>query len=220
MKKVLISIKPRWCEMIFNGKKTIEVRRNYPLQVNPPFAVLVYQTKRVITLKEFQESNRIYCAKLLRAKGKVIGSFICDKITRYESEFWDDDTYERIQEPWEPPDFSEYGEYEYDTIGINGEFSGAGVELSKQSCLSWNELRSYVGQGIRNFYGWHITEPKLFDEPKEFYELYAPCKKNKQTADENCKGCAYAYKGVTTGKIYCDNALTRPPQSWCYVEED
>ncbi len=29
--------------------------------------------------------------------GKVIGEFICSKITEFESEFWDDETYERIQ---------------------------------------------------------------------------------------------------------------------------
>ena len=97
---------------------------------------------------------------------------MCDRVEEYEGEFWDDDTYERIQEPWEPSDFAEYGEYEYDTIGENGEFYGKGIELSKQSCLSWNELRKYVGQGLKDFYGWHITEPKLFDKPRELGEFY------------------------------------------------
>ena len=188
MKKILLSVHAQYCELIFRGKKTIEARKNYPLQVNPPFEVLVYQTKRVITLKEFQESNRIYCAKLLRAQGKVIGSFICDRIDEIE------------------PDLEYYSDgYDIDDDRL------------AETCLTREQLREY-GKGV-TLYGWHITEPKLFDKPKEFYELYAPCKKNKQTAGENCKGCAYAYKGVTTGKIYCDNALTRPPQSFCYVEE-
>lgn len=213
MKKILLSVHPKYCVLIFNGKKIIEVRKTAP-KLEPPFEVLVYETKG-----QFIKSVKGACTTYGYGRGKVIGSFICDKITGYESEFWDDDTYERIQEPWEPSDFAEYGEYEYDTIGENGEFYGKGIELSKQSCLSWNELRKYVGQGLKDFYGWHIIDPKLFDEPKEFYELYAQCKKNKQTAGENCKGCAYAYKGVTTGKIYCDNALTRPPQSWCYIED-
>lgn len=30
MKKILLSVHPKWCKMIFNGKKTIEVRRNRP----------------------------------------------------------------------------------------------------------------------------------------------------------------------------------------------
>lgn len=165
MKKVLLSVHPKWCELIFNGEKTIEVRKSRP-KIDTPFEVLVYETKG--KTKYWSQPLSI---PYTEGRGKVIGSFICDKITRYESEFWDDDTYERIQEPWEPLDFAEYGEYEYDTIGINGEFYGAGVELSKQLCLSWKELRNYVGQGIRNFYGWHITAPKLYDKPKELSEF-------------------------------------------------
>lgn len=166
MKKILLVVHPKWCKMIFNGKKTIEVRRTRP-KLEPPFEVLVYETKG-----QFIKSVKGACTTYGYGQGKVIGSFICDKITRYESEFWDDDTYERIQEPWEPSDFAEYGEYEYDTIGENGEFYGKGIELSKQSCLSWNELRSYVGQGLKDFYGWHLTEPKLFDKPRELGEFY------------------------------------------------
>lgn len=214
MKAVLMSIRPQWCAEIFNGEKTIEVRKNRP-SIPTPFTVYVYQTKHKggnATVREVL--NSVY------GGGKVIGSFICDKVEEYEGEFWDDDTYERIQEPWEPSDFAEYGEYEYDTIGENGEFYGKGIELSKQSCLSWNELRKYVGQGLKDFYGWHITEPKLFDKPRELCEFYAPCRKGKETADESCKGCLYAFKGVSTGEIICDNAITRPPQSFCYIEVD
>ena len=196
MKSVLLSIQPKWCKLIFSGKKTIEVRRTRP-KLEPPFEVLVYETKG--KTKYWSQPLPI---PYTEGRGKVIGSFICDKITRYESEFWDDDTYERIQEPWELLDFAEYGEYEYDTIGINGEFYGAGVELSKQLCLSWKELRNYVGQGIRNFYGWHITAPKLYDKPRELGEFRKVCLNGK------CSDC-----------IYEECKITRPPQSWCYVDE-
>lgn len=203
MKKVLVSIKPQWGELIFNGKKTIKVMRNRP-KLEPPFEVLVYETKG--KTKYWSQPLPI---PYTEGSGKVIGSFICDKITRYESEFWDDDTYERIQEPWEPLDFAEYGEYEYDTIGINGEFCGAGLELSKQSCLSWNELRNYVGQGLKDFYGWHITEPKLFDEPKELREF-----KHKVRSYY-----AWQKQGKKEKYFYQHLPLTRPPQSFCYVED-
>ena len=214
MKAVILSLRPQWCEKIFNGEKTIEVRKSYP-SIPTPFTVYVYETKGK-TKYWSQPMPMPYT----EGRGKVIGSFVCDRIDEYEGEFWDDDTYERIQEPWEPSDFAEYGEYEYDTIGENGEFYGKGIELSKQSCLSWNELRKYVGQGLKDFYGWHITEPTLFDKPRELCEFYAPCRKGKETADESCKGCSYAFKGVSTGEIICDNAITRPPQSFCYIEVD
>ena len=234
MKKVLLSVHPKWCEMIFNCKKTIEVCKNYPLQVNPPFEVLVYCTmpkERWSVGHQIFFNDTLYTLPTGELKfgdalelmadwsgqydeynflnRKVIGSFICDKITRYESEFWDDDTYERIQEPWEPLDFAEYGEYEYDTIGINGEFCGAGLELSKQSCLSWNELRNYVGQGLKDFYGWHITEPKLFDKPKELREF-----KHKVRSYY-----AWQKQGKKEKYFYQHLPLTRPLQSFCYVED-
>ena len=240
MKKILLVVHPKWCEKIFSGEKTIEVRRNRP-KLEPPFTVYVYCTKakniREDGLYLLPNDKELYlgckekdlgfvCWEGDFRNGKVIGSFVCDKITRYESEFWDDDTYERIQEPWELPDFSEYGEYEYDTIGINGEFYGAGVELSKQSCLSWNELRKYVGQGLKDFYGWHITEPKLFDKPRELGEFYTICNKY---GDDSCGDCPYL--AVEQCSFPCDDCvdtwcsvdnikpITRPPQSWCYVED-
>ena len=161
--------------------------------------------------------------------GKVIGSFVCDRVEEYEGEFWDDDTYERIQEPWEPSDFAEYGEYEYDTIGENGEFYGKGIELSKQSCLSWNELRKYVGQGLKDFYGWHITEPKLFDKPRELGEFYrALPEKVLENGEYDCrKEWDVLCIDAPEGGDYCAECpfggrvpLTRPPMSWCYIEEE
>ena len=45
MKAVLMSIKPKWCELIAQRKKTIEVRRTKP-KLNVPFKVYIYCTKR------------------------------------------------------------------------------------------------------------------------------------------------------------------------------
>ena len=220
MKEILMSIRPQWCEKIFNGSKTIEVRKSRP-SIPTPFKVYVYETKG--KTKYWSQPMPI---PYTEGRGKVIGSFVCDRVEEYEGEFWDDDTYERIQEPWEPSDFAEYGEYEYDTIGENGEFYGKGIELSKQSCLSWNELRKYVGQGLKDFYGWHITEAKLFDTPKELEEFYTKCDK---TGNDECGDCLYLR--VTINSYPCDDSvdtwcgvdnkkpISRPPQSWCYVED-
>lgn len=222
MKKVLLSVHPKWCELIFSGKKTIEVRKTAP-KLEPPFEVLVYFTRKPVlvmfngTGRHISEYDKTYCYD--ERSGKVIGSFICDKITRYESEFWDDDTYERIQEPWEPLDFEEYGEYEYDTIGENGVFCGKGHSFSEKSCLTWKELRKYIGKGIKNFYGWHISEPKLFDKPKELSELavYGKCAKECSEYDICIK-----YDSVES-RFECPDFLRMPlkraPQSWCYVDD-
>ena len=44
MKSVLISIQPKWCELIANGKKTVEVRKTKP-KLKPPFMCYIYCTK-------------------------------------------------------------------------------------------------------------------------------------------------------------------------------
>ena len=36
MKKVLISIHPKWCKLIFSGEKTIEVRKTAPKLFDKP----------------------------------------------------------------------------------------------------------------------------------------------------------------------------------------
>ncbi len=236
MKAILMSIKPKWCKLIFSGEKTIEVRKTAP-KLETPFKVYVYCTKERMTrvpsmyaylhknepgacaeygtIETWGEIGDVIVNPHLASKhvsfgmhGKVIGSFVCDRVEEYEGEFWDDDTYERIQERWEPSDFAEYGEYEYDTIGENGEFYGKGIELSKQSCLSWNELRKYVGQGLKDFYGWHITAPTLFDKPRELGEFRTIKCTNKKGSCSDCKI-----------KPDCIKYLTRPPQSWQYLED-
>ena len=42
-KSVMISIRPKWCEKIVNGEKTIEVRKTRP-KLNTPFRVYIYCT--------------------------------------------------------------------------------------------------------------------------------------------------------------------------------
>lgn len=42
-KAVLISIQPKWCELIANGEKTIEVRKTKP-KLKPPFKCYIYCT--------------------------------------------------------------------------------------------------------------------------------------------------------------------------------
>lgn len=85
------------------------------------------------------------------------------------------------------------------------------------SCLTSEELLQY-GKG-KPLYGWHISDLKIYDTPRALCEFTAPCKQHKTKPDESCKGCPYIFKGVTSGKLTCDRALTRAPQSWQYVEE-
>lgn len=190
MKAVMLSLRPQWCEKIFNGSKSIEVRKSRP-SIPTPFKVYVYQTKH--------NGGKAIVSEVLNSVyggGKVIGSFVCDKI------------------------ISTCGWRLKGHTGRCAKRTKSEEEFPKNACLSIEEIIEYSGNENLKIYGWHITEPKLFDKPRELCEFYAPCRKGKETADESCKGCSYAFKGVSTGEIICDNAITRPPQSFCYIEVD
>lgn len=73
MKSVLLSIQPQWCKLIFSGEKTIEVRKTAP-KLETPFKVYVYQTKHKGKSIVSEALNTVY------GGGKVIGSFVCDRI--------------------------------------------------------------------------------------------------------------------------------------------
>ena len=209
MKSVLISIQPKWVNKIASGEKTIEVRKTRP-KLETPFKCYIYET----TAKYKTRLLGLNCT--CQGKGKVIGEFVCDKIVEHESEFWDDETYESIGYI----DYDEeYGEREKYIFAENGEEN----TLCKHSCLTWNELREYIGQDIKTFYGWHISDLKIYDKPKELSEFYSakcdmPCENKKRGF--NMDFCmAYENGGHFCKELNCDKKrLTRPPQSWCYVE--
>lgn len=77
MKSVLISIQPKWCELIAAGDKTLEVRKNKPkLQI--PFKCYIYRTKghvkHIVNGKWFK----------MHVGGSVIGEFVCNDISVIE----------------------------------------------------------------------------------------------------------------------------------------
>ncbi|MBR2927720.1 MAG: hypothetical protein IKC24_01000 [Oscillospiraceae bacterium] len=77
-KAVMISIQPRWCELIARGAKTLEVRKNKP-KLETPFKCYIYCTdnKGVHDLLEIHGED----GKIRRANENVIGEFVCDRIS-------------------------------------------------------------------------------------------------------------------------------------------
>lgn len=78
-KAVLISIKPKWCELIASGKKTIEVRKTKP-KLETPFKCYIYCTLP----KSSGDIFLIGCEKPLQGNGKIIGEFICNDIKAFD----------------------------------------------------------------------------------------------------------------------------------------
>lgn len=195
MKAVLMSIQPKWVEKIAIGEKTIEVRKTKP-KLETAFKVYIYATKpnknfdfglcrdkwgMGVTNKINYETAKRMGFELL--SGKVIGEFVCDKIDSYVGRDDNKDYWDLSVEEWE--------------------------ELKKKSCLTIPQILEYTGDCCR-CYGWHISDLKIYDKPKELSEFTPICRLRKDL----CKVCC-SYEEAFGG---CCRTLTRPPQSWCYVE--
>nr|DAQ08026.1 MAG TPA: hypothetical protein [Caudoviricetes sp.] len=174
---VLISIRPKWCEKIISGEKTIEVRKTRPKLI-PQFKCYIYCTLPKYPHEDFIATD--YPRPQFYGGGKVIGEFTCNRVTNLfsNSRFWLD---------------------EDDVL---------------HTCLSAAEMRKYAN-GANGLYGWHISNLKIYDTPKELIEFHTWKK---------CKSCNKSgYE--STACIYDENciipaAITKAPQSWCYVEEE
>lgn len=96
-----------------------------------------------------------------------------------------------------------------------------GTEFAEAACLTPEEMEEY-GPGRDGLYrGWRVKEPKKFDTPIPLSKFYKKC-------DEGCQNCGFwKYTRVNAEEhdmdcssgLYGHKPLTRPPQSWCYVED-
>ena len=195
MKAVLISIRPEWCEKIVNGEKTIEVRKSRP-KLTPPFKVYIYCTKDA--RKQFWTGPRYSYADDHShnafdkcGNGKVIGEFVCDRI-------------DKIWKRGCPENF----DYCYLSLNKWGNDDIASeINDITASCLSKNELNLY-GAKVPWLYGWHISNLKVYDKPRELSLFVKPydAKACPHPTVIECGDCTKCY-------------IKRAPQSWCYVEE-
>ena len=199
MKAILMSIHPQWCELIVSGKKMMELRKTVPKEV--PFKVYIYQIQK----------HWIY--KLLpwlkERRQKVIGEFICDKVDKFEAEFSNNGGHEEICQVW----FKD-GEEIHSIETGNWLEDPSDCYLCDRSRLSYDEIRKYIGvkqpHDISVFYGLHISNIKIYDEPKELGD-FRLCNKCECGPIERCRRHEYS----------CDGSykFTRAPQSYCYVED-
>lgn len=101
-KDVMLSIRPKWCEKIISGEKTIEVRKTRPKQ-NPPFKCYIYCTEgrpdlnipisQEQLMRDYLETGSMKSLNCPLGNGKVIGEFTCSSVTNLfsNSRFWLDE---------------------------------------------------------------------------------------------------------------------------------
>lgn len=183
------------------------------ISIQPQWCELIASGKKTIEVrkaapKETPFKVYIYQSKwhwiykilpwLRERRQKVIGEFVCDKVEKFEHFV-----------PYEEEDEMQYNISQNDLV---------------LTCIEPYELTEY-GKG-KTLYGWHITDLKIYDKPKELSEFYTlgNCEKY-----DFCNQCKNFHRGqYWLDGSYCDEdscidntriPVTRAPQSWCYVEE-
>lgn len=199
----MLSIQPKWCELIASGKKTIEVRKTRP-QIETPFKCYIYCTASDVhscLVVGGGSAELFHCCNYKTAfvgggvvgNGKVIGEFVCDRIETYDY---------FIEKPLDELIEGEYRHY----------LTCSELDCT---CLRATELEKYLDE--KDGYGWHISDLKIYDTPKELREFRKPCKWEEHGEEPDCFICN---KSGYTPDMYidCFNFLTRPPQSWMFCE--
>lgn len=204
-KAVMLSIRPKWCEKICSGEKTIEVRKTRP-KLETPFKCYIYCTAEragydalwVLDAPTREEYSFMAVSAYLenpkganKGNGKVIGEFTCDRIYKIDKDSTD---------------------FLFKAGGLSVYKQAAEEKCGLRVAMTDDDLHGYLGhyQG----YGWHISDLVIYDTPKELIEFHTWKK---------CKSCSKSgYE--STACIYDENcmipaAITKAPQSWCYVEE-
>lgn len=203
-KAVMLSIRHKWCKKIASGEKTIEVRKTKP-KLETPFKCYIYCSKAkkrlICILKDGDENyGEIYHGKPVFIKQddgsvcdmwdnrqKVIAEFICDRIYKIDKDSTD---------------------FLFKAGGLSVYKQAAEEKCGLRVAMTDDELHGYLGhcQG----YGWHISDLRIYDAPRELSEFERPYECNECDAKwaTECNAC------------HEEGKIKRPPQSWCYVEED
>ncbi len=154
MKSVMLSIQPKWCELIASGEKTVEVRKTKS-KLNTPFKCYIYCTQGKFKPSECLRNNLHYddsTIKVCEGQGKVIGEFVCDRISVIDAKNLRD-----YCEGCEAAFIDDLAPCDYS------------LEKIPEIGLSSYELSLYVGD--KNGYEWHISDLVIYDKPKELNEF-------------------------------------------------
>lgn len=209
VKAVLMSIQPKWCELIASGEKTVDIRKNKP-ELATPFKVYIYST---LPPKEELFTHgciREYANELIRLQdGRIVYDYgmrlCCDIENR----------------PYTQDNFlcrKVIGEFVCDEIFPIRVFENGGIQdymchRMERSCVPYDDIADYIGKD-RTGYGWHISDLVIYEKPKKLSEYWHVDKCPYASAD----GCTYKYHCFRAGQTKrCGSSLTRPPQSWCYA---
>lgn len=204
MSDVLISIQPKWCELILSGKKIVEVRKSFPMEnvgeewetVNP-FKCYIYCSKGKPGVNG---SHRHFYQAADRPRdfmgGTVIAEFMCRKMEKFDFA-WSEYAYAVA------PPGSVMPMHEETALRI----------MTEKGCLTYDDITAYFGDEDYKAFFWHISDLKIYNEPKPLTNFHRPCPNGLY-----CESCGmYMQRAHACGNSALQ--ISKPPQSWCYAED-
>ena len=149
------------------------------ISIQPKWVKKIAKGKKTIVVrKTAPKCKEPFKCYIYETKGKVIGEFICDKVFLLHPYTYDGGN----------------ADLRHRKLIQTFEGSSKENEILAATCLTQDEMFDYIGAGNYG-YGWHISDLKIYDKPKELSEFFTPMGKRPSYMVE------------------------RPPQSYCYVEE-
>jgi len=208
MKSIILSIQPKYVAKILSGEKTIEVRKVIP-QCETPFKVYVYCTKAKLKNGKYLYLNPLEKRKdlgitedwiplesFLTINGGTINEFDCSLLNgKVVAEFIVNKVTNITHKGFVNPEFLEQ-------------------ELFQKSCLSTEEFFKYSDNYKKDLYGFHISDLKIYDKPKELGEF-----KTVKVVGRYHRKNETKFEKLQHSKRVEVKYITRPPQSWQYCVE-
>ena len=205
MKAILMSIRPQHLVNILNGKKTIELRKQFPSDYRG--WVYMYVTKAIkgkptLIRSAFRHAYRLDTCYFDGFEINLAGKVVC--------RFWVGNVEEIVLE-----DISENEQYE---IVFENHTTKETEDKLKSMCLTFDEfldyhLKSFAHKkdGFLMSKAIHISNLEIFDKPKELAEFHY----YKKRLIDCGMDCPPYFDEVKT-------QVHKAPQSWqyIYIEED
>ena len=124
---------------------------------------------------------------------------------------------------WEQRSGKVVGEFICDKIWELAPLNKAPDDFEEMACLDRDEIARYLNK--IHGYGWHISNFKIYDAPKEIYEFsrfgfFGMGRSNCVCGNWRCENYKPSDDYMITPICKIDGcSVYRPPQSWRYVEE-
>lgn len=205
---ILIAIRPKWCAKEYTGEKRGELRKGWFEGCEGKRFLIYCSSVKSMNLTDYCEAHRATGGAIDDWSGKVIGEFICDRIDRFTAEFVDEKKYGVCYEDIRLHFEDDYdGEPNFRIVTSNDEDNPSDCDLCRDTCLSYEEIKAYIGENFHDKKFCYINFSNLvfYDKPRELSEFRKPIECHRGKQRENCQGC-------------WDCEMKTSPKSWCYVE--